>query len=329
MLRYASVVRGVRRCQGSRLRVLVAAVIVLFTGACGSGGNDGNASSRYAVLSAFPAEGAPVVEQADVDEMVTIEGHVFRVGTLGGVPVVMALTGIGLVNAANTTRLLLDHFDVKGIIVSAVAGSFLRIGDVAVPSVWILSDGTIYNPDQGWLGIAGELTPPGAVVMEQCTVPPSMPSVGSVCLTQDPVIVVGGVGYSSDPFSGNPFPCQPEGSDVFGCDVGAKGSTPAWMKGGVPEGEKDDAPDADEPELQEPGGPVVGDMETAAVAREAAVRGVPLIAFRAASDGKGDPLGLKRPFAQFFIYYRLAGRNAAASTEAFLQQLAASHSCGT
>jgi adenosylhomocysteine nucleosidase len=68
--------------------------------------------------------------------------------------------------------------------------------------------------------------------------------------------------------------------------------------------------------------PYVKDMETAAVARVAAEHGVPFIAFRAASDGTSDPLGLTKPFAQFFVYYRLAARNAAAATVGFLEELA-------
>ena len=62
------------------------------------------------------------------------------------------------------------------------------------------------------------------------------------------------------------------------------------------------------------------DMETAAIARETAARGLPFIAFRATSDGSGDPLGLPGFPAQFFAYYRLSAHNAAAATVAFLRR---------
>jgi hypothetical protein len=39
------------------------------------------------------------------------------------------------------------------------------------------------------------------------------------------------------------------------------------------------------------------------------------------SDGTGDPLNLPGFPAQFFAYYRLAGRNAAAATVALLERL--------
>jgi adenosylhomocysteine nucleosidase len=62
-------------------------------------------------------------------------------------------------------------------------------------------------------------------------------------------------------------------------------------------------------------------METAAVARVAAEKGLPFIAFRAVSDGAGDPLNLMGFFEQFFAYYRLAADNAAIATIAFLERL--------
>ena len=64
-------------------------------------------------------------------------------------------------------------------------------------------------------------------------------------------------------------------------------------------------------------------METAAIGREATLRGLPFIAFRAGSDGAGDPLGLPGFPAQFYAYYRLAAHNAAIATRAFLERLSA------
>jgi nucleoside phosphorylase len=78
---------------------------------------------------------------------------------------------------------------------------------------------------------------------------------------------------------------------------------------------------AQEPEPASVEDPIAVDMETTAVAREAEARGLPFIAFRAASDGEGDPLSLPGFPAQFFAYYRLAARNAAAVTIAFLERL--------
>ena len=92
-----------------------------------------SSSPHVAVLSAFPAELAPLLERATIEETVVVGDRTFRVGRLGGVPVVLGITGIGMVNAAQTTRALLDRFPVVGVVVSGVAGSTRRIGDVDVP----------------------------------------------------------------------------------------------------------------------------------------------------------------------------------------------------
>lgn len=129
-----------------RLRGIVVAVLAV--SACGMQGGDSllqcddSAPPPIAVLSAFPAELAPLVEQSTICGTMELEGRVFRTGRLGRVPVVLGLTGIGLVNAAVTTRAVFEKFDVGGVVVSGVAGSPLRIGDVAVPAVWALKDGT-------------------------------------------------------------------------------------------------------------------------------------------------------------------------------------------
>ena len=60
-------------------------------------------------------------------------------------------------------------------------------------------------------------------------------------------------------------------------------------------------------------------METAAVGRVAHAQGVPFIAFRALSDGKGDPLMLPGFPFQFFVYKDLASQNAGKTALAFLR----------
>ena len=281
---------------------------------CACGGTVDVASAptpRIAVLSAFPAELAAVLEHASIDDAVQIDDHVFREGKLGGVSVVIGMTGIGLLNATNTTRAMLDRFKVDGVVFSGVAGSTLRIGDVSIPVAWSLEDGTTYTAYQPWLDLAETITAPGAVSLENCTVVPA--SGQSVCLAYAPAIAVGGVGQSSDPFGKVPVRCQPQGNDVFGCDVTSEGSASVSEADSGPH-ETVAAAAAE--------APIVEDMETAAVAREVTARGLPFIGFRSVSDGPGDPLGLPGFPAQFFAYYRLSAHNAAAAAAAFLERLA-------
>jgi adenosylhomocysteine nucleosidase len=264
-------------------------------------------------VGAFPAEGAPNVDKTIVSDTVTVNGHVFRRGTLGGVDVIAGITGIGLVNAGDTTRALLEQFPITGVVMSAVAGSPLRIADVAVPERWQFQDGSSYPSSPEWLDVAREVASSG-VVLPRCTTLPLDASAGTVCLPFQPAIFVGGFGQSADPYNNMAFPCQTGGiEDVFGCDPTPDTTAiPADGRGVI-----EPLPPFD------PTMPISVDMETAAVAREAAAHGVRFIAFRSVSDGAEDPLGLPGFPAQFFAYYRLAARTASGATVAFLERLAA------
>src|SRR4051812_21233899 len=68
------------------------------------GGAD-TCSPRALVLSAMPLELDPLLRAAVLDQSrtVTSEGRTFYFGTLGGKDVVLAMTGIGMVNAQQTS----------------------------------------------------------------------------------------------------------------------------------------------------------------------------------------------------------------------------------
>jgi nucleoside phosphorylase len=271
--------------------------------ACGSDVNDVDAPF-FAVLAAFPAELQALVDRAEIDEEVDLEGRVLRLGRLGGVRVVLGMTGIGLVNAEITTSAVLDRFPVNGVIMSGVAGAPQRIGDVTVPDAWAFDDGTTFECHAPWVALAEEVAAID-LDLEQCTV---VPATGQpVCLEHEPAVFVGGVGVSDDPFGGRPLDCIPDGDDVFGCDILG---TRAASDDGTLQG----------PHQNEP---AAVDMETTAVAREAAERGLRFVAFRSVSDGAGDPLDLPGFPAQFFAYYRLAASTAAEVATAFLERIAA------
>ena len=255
-----------------------------------------------AVLGAMPSELAPLLERATIDDVRVIDGRVFHAGTLGGARVIVAMTGIGLVNATATTQLLLERFAVRGVVFSGVAGSPHRIADVTVPLEWSQPGGPSLRADEGWLALARDVAE-RQPVLEHCTpVPPDDPAAELVCLPFAPAIFVSGRGESSDAYGGKPIVCRPGAGDVFGCDPDLPAAVAATAA-------------ADDE--------VTVDMETAAVAGEAAARGLPFIAFRAVSDGAGDPLGLPGFPSRFFGYYRLAAENAAIAATEFLGALSA------
>ena len=78
-------------------------------------------------------------------------------GTLSGVPVVVAQCDVGMVNAAAFTQMLIDRFDVAGIVNTGVAGSLdatIDIGDIVVAT-----DAVNHIMDVGNLGYAPGQTP--------------------------------------------------------------------------------------------------------------------------------------------------------------------------
>src|SRR3989449_9604124 len=84
-------------------------------------------NARVLILSAYPAEGAKLLAAAaPVTEVGVFNGRRFFAGTIAGKNAVIGLTGIGLVNAEQTTRAVLTYledsnFRVKGVVFSGVA----------------------------------------------------------------------------------------------------------------------------------------------------------------------------------------------------------------
>ena len=96
-------------------------------------------TERIAVISAFAPELALLEGQLQDPLTTQITGVDFTTGALGGHDVVIFLSGVSMVNAAMTTQLALDHFNVSRIVYSGIAGGVnpdLHIGDVTVPSQW-------------------------------------------------------------------------------------------------------------------------------------------------------------------------------------------------
>ena len=94
---------------------------------------------RIAVVSAFAPE--MVVLKGGLDEAVvhSLNGVDFFAGRLEGHDVVLFLSGISVVNATMTVQLVLDHFNIRQIVFSGIAGGIdpaLHIGDVVIADRW-------------------------------------------------------------------------------------------------------------------------------------------------------------------------------------------------
>jgi nucleoside phosphorylase len=293
-------------------------------------------NKRILVLGAMPSEIGPLLDQTVLDETktVTIEKRRFFVGTLRGRNVVLAMTGIGILNAEETANIAFSHFRCgsrpafSAVVFSGVSGA-PHIGDVTVPARWTENEKTFLPVDEKMLAVATRAAKTAEPKLKRVTplgdpacacTDPSL--VKTVKLPHTPAVLVGGDGISEDPFGGRKLPCFPNGGDVFGCEPCR------YQSGNPPDVEgfaTGAAPFADpswfanysfETKTQY----VAQDMETAAVARIAAANNnTPFLAFRAGSDGEGDPLMLPGFPFQFFVYKELAAQNAAIMTLEFLQ----------
>lgn len=110
---------------------------------------------RLAILSAFGPELEKLRQETQVSEVEVIHGRSHYLGRLAGQNVVLVLSGYSMVNAALTAQAVLDHFNVRQIIFSGIAGGVnpnLNIGDVTVPAEWGQYQEQLFAREtaQGW-----------------------------------------------------------------------------------------------------------------------------------------------------------------------------------
>ncbi|KAJ4830765.1 hypothetical protein Tsubulata_020801 [Turnera subulata] len=73
------------------------------------------------------------------DLTIDFSGRRFRFGTIGEKKVILVMTGLGMINSAITTQLLLTNFNIEGVVHYGIAGNAnpsLHIGDVVIPQSW-------------------------------------------------------------------------------------------------------------------------------------------------------------------------------------------------
>ncbi|WP_084187905.1 5'-methylthioadenosine/S-adenosylhomocysteine nucleosidase [Mycobacterium paraffinicum] len=271
---------------------------------------------RTLVLSAFPAEADAVLSHTtlDPDPVVIVDRRHFYLGSIAGKSVIVGMTGIGLVNAVDTTEAALTRFGIGAVVFSGVAGGAARtrIADVAIPARWTLDNGDTFHPvDPTMLATAETLS----VALESVT--------RRIDLRRRPQVVVGGDGCSWDNNNGVAFPCIPNGGDVFGCQPRSapdrsfrytgnfRQAAGRWLRSALISNMN--IVSAADPAFD------ATDMETAAAQTVADAHGVPFLGIRGITDGPDDPLHLPGFPFQFFCYKRIAAHNAARVTAALLR----------
>ena len=94
---------------------------------------------RIAVISAYAPEQVILSSRMENKKTTEINGIEFTTGTLAGKKIVLFLSGISTVNAAMSTQVAINHWNISKIIFSGIAGGVdpsLEIGDVVVPDKW-------------------------------------------------------------------------------------------------------------------------------------------------------------------------------------------------
>jgi len=108
------------------------------------------------VLGAFPPELVLLRSKMENRKDTIISRTLFSKGILSGKPIVLAQTGIGKVNAAITTTLMIEHFKPNEIVFSGIAGGIdtaLNPGDIVIGTQVTYHDygaiedsGMVYTP---------------------------------------------------------------------------------------------------------------------------------------------------------------------------------------
>ena len=115
-----------------------------------------------AILGAFENEVILLEGRLTDANEYTIEGIRFASGTLSGQRVVIAWTGVGKVNAAMTTTLLIEHFKPNRVIFTGIAGSAnpeLHPGDIVIAEKTAHHDmGTLWPDGLYRRGVKNRLT---------------------------------------------------------------------------------------------------------------------------------------------------------------------------
>jgi len=118
-----------------RFFVVICISVILLSFSCNLDSLATHSQRVTGILGALDEEVEILEEQLENKNEKEIEGIRFIKGKLKGRSVVIARTGIGKVNAAMTTTLLLEHFKPKQVIFSGIAGGLnpeLFPGDIVI-----------------------------------------------------------------------------------------------------------------------------------------------------------------------------------------------------
>jgi adenosylhomocysteine nucleosidase len=123
-----------------RIRLLTAPVALLF--ALTSAPDIAPAGPRTAIVGAFDEEVFVILSELEGAEVQEVLGIGFTVGRLHGWDVVVVESGVGKVNAAMTSAVLIDQFRPDEVIFTGIAGA---VGDSVLPGDIVIGEHTVQH----------------------------------------------------------------------------------------------------------------------------------------------------------------------------------------
>lgn len=183
------------------------------------------------VIGAMDEEIASLLDKMNHVQSHTRFGIIYYQGILKETPVVLCKSGVGKVNAAVCTQILIDHFQVQAIIFTGVAGALdpqLDIGDIVVSA-----ECQQHDMDASALGF-----PRGTIPFQEVSIFPADPdlvrwAVSAGKALSDVKIIPGKV-LSGDQFISNPSTVKDLREQLQGSCVEMEGAAVAhvsWLAG--------------------------------------------------------------------------------------------------
>lgn len=241
------------------------------------------------VLGAFPEEVKFLLTQVQGKTEFIIQRIAFTEGTLHGQHVVVAQTGIGKVNAALTTILLIEHFHPKEILFTGIAGAInptLSPGDLVIAT-------TVAHHDYG------TLTPQG--ITRRPTRDPASMQENPIYFACDTSLVNlakrAGKGLALEKIS------TPNGK-----------RSPQLITGTIVTGDVFVSSEPATQALRKQMNAEATEMEGAAVAQVSHQQNVPFLVIRSMSDNAGS-----KAYTDIKDFYQIAARNSANLLMAILE----------
>lgn len=118
-----------------KLSLIITMLVLLVATLVGCSSAQTTNNKVLGVIGAMEEEVELLKEKMDIKETVTVAGMEFYQGTLDGKNIVLVRSGVGKVNMATCTQILVDKFNVTALLNSGVAGTMdpeLNQGDIVI-----------------------------------------------------------------------------------------------------------------------------------------------------------------------------------------------------